>query len=241
MGCGGSSLGCGLWGVWASSWGLPRLPLGRNGGSSWQSLQKTLKLLCLCLLIYYFFLLLLLLLTTSKPCCPSLGQAVPDSCKSWNILAGHQWVNQRCISWQMLPGMSRKVWRWESGGESGGFASKSPALPLPVEALFRHDVTDCVLCQWVQETFVVTRLGKKKGVRGILEIIALVENSRRVVCVGFGFVLLFFVLLCFFLICPSPLSLPPAQKKFFSSFLCLGFFPITKSVWKTMLVPRGPF
>lgn len=41
-----------------------------------------------------------------------------------------------------------------------------------------------------------------------------------------------------------PLSFPLPQKKrgFFSFFFwCVVFFPTTKSVWKTRLVPRGPF
>lgn len=116
--------------------------------------------------------------------------------------------------------------------------AKSPALPLPVEALFPCDITDWVLCQRVQETFVVTRVGKKKGVRGISEIIALVENSWRAVCGGFGFVVVFF-----FLTCPSPLSLPPPalKKIFFFLLFCVGFFPTTKYAWKTMLSPEVPF
>lgn len=75
---------------------------------------------------------------------------------------GHWWVNQRFFSWKMLPGMAREVWRWERGGELGGFATKA-GLCLCLLALLARDITDCVLCQAVQETFVVIRWKKRKG------------------------------------------------------------------------------
>jgi len=123
-----------------------------------------------------------------------------------------------CRCCRACPGRSGGGSWWRSGG----FASKNPALPLPVEAPFPRDVTGCVLCRRVQETFVVTRIGKKPGVRGGLEMIALVENSWRAVCVVFWFCGDFLFLFL-------NLSLPPPQKKrVFSSFFCTVFFSYCK-------------
>lgn len=71
---------------------------------------------------------------------------------------------------------------WGIDGKYSGFASKSPVSPLPIQAPFPHDITAGVWCWRVQETLVVTRVGKKKGVRGTVEIMALVENSWKVAC-----------------------------------------------------------
>lgn len=131
---------------------------------------------------------------------------------------------------QMLPGMCR--------GEQCGCASRSLALPLPAEALLPRGIGDCVLCQQLQEPFVVTLIGKKKEEKSVAEI-QFWWKIPRGWCLGGGCV--YFLL---FLACPSLFPFPFHKKKgfFFSFFFwCVVFFPTTKSVWKTRLVPRGPF
>lgn len=130
----------------------------------------------------------------------------------------------------MLPGMCR--------GEQCGCASRSLALPLPAEALLPRGIGDCVLCQQLQEPFVVTLIGKKKEEKSVAEI-QFWWKIPRGWCLGGGLCVFFAV---FSLSLPLSFPLPQKKRVFFFSFFfwCVVFFPTTKSMWKTRLVPRGP-
>ena len=113
---------------------------------------------------------------------------------------------------QMLPGMCR--------GEQCGCASRSLALPLPAEALLPRGIGDCVLCQQLQEPFVVTLIGKKKEEKSVAEI-QFWWKIPRGWCLGGGCV--YFLL---FLACPSLFPFPFHKKKgvfFFLLFLVCCF------------------
>lgn len=182
-------------GVWTSSWGLQVFFLGGMVGAADSHSRKLWSCSVPVCCGWGFFLLLFFTITTidlQQTLLSLLRTGSTESYKFWTILAGHRCVNQRCVSLKMLPGMSREVWRWESSGELGGFASNSPALPLPVETLFPHEIMDCVCVREFRKLLLSLGLEKKKGARGISEIIALVENSWRAVWGGFVFVFFFF-------------------------------------------------
>lgn len=106
---------------------------------------------------------------------------------------------------QMLPGMCR--------GEQCGCASRSLALPLPAEALLPRGIGDCVLCQQLQEPFVVTLIGKKKEEKSVAEI-QFWWKIPRGWCLGGGLCVFFAVFSL-----SLPLSFPLPQKKGFFFFL----------------------
>lgn len=132
---------------------------------------------------------------------------------------------------QMLPGMCR--------GEQCGCASRSLALPLPAEALLPRGIGDCVLCQQLQEPFVVTLIGKKKEEKSVAEI-QFWWKIPRGWCLGGGLCVFFAVFSL-----SLPLSFPLPQKKrgfFFPSFFGVLFsFLLPNPCGKPGLSPEVPF